>query len=60
MVGNWFCCAGFKTEGHAFHYLYLTKHLVKKKVARAVDIEMRNVTPPVNNVPGVLVIPALL
>ena len=44
---------------HAFHYFYLTKHLVKKKVARAVDIEMRNVTPQVNNVPGVLQIPAL-
>ena len=44
---------------HAFHYFYLTKHLVKKKVVRAVEIEMRNVTPPVDNVPGVLQIPAL-
>ena len=44
---------------HAFHYFYLTKHLVKKKVVKAVDIAMQNVAAPVNNVPGVLVIPAL-
>ena len=44
---------------HATHYFCLTKHLVKKKVVRAVEIEMKNVTPPVNNVPGTLQIPAL-
>ena len=44
---------------HAFHYFYLTKHLVKKKVVKAVDIAMLNVTPPANNVPGVLQEPAL-
>ena len=44
---------------HAVHYFCLTKHLVKKKVVRAVEIEMKNVTPPVDNVPGVLQIPAL-
>ena len=44
---------------HATHYFCLTKHLVKKKVVRAVKIKMKNVTPPVNNVPGTLQIPAL-
>ena len=44
---------------HATHYFCLTKHLVKKKVVRAVKIKMKNVTPPVNNVPGILKIPAL-
>ena len=44
---------------HATHYFCLTKHLVKKKIVRAVEIEMKNVTPPVNNVPGTLQIPAL-
>ena len=28
---------------HAFHYFYLTNHLVKKKVAKAVDNAMLNV-----------------
>ena len=44
---------------HALHYFYLTKHLVKKKVTKAVDIAMINVKPPFNNVPGALQIPAL-
>ena len=44
---------------HAFHYFYLTKHLVKNKVVKAVDNATQNVAAPVNNVPGVLVIPAL-
>ena len=44
---------------HATHYFCLTKHLVKKKVVRAVKIKMKNVTPPVNNVPGTLQITAL-
>ena len=44
---------------HATHYFCLTNHLVKKKVVRAVEIEMKNVTPLVNNVPGTLQIPAL-
>ena len=39
---------------HAFHYFYLNKHLVKKIVAKAVDISMLNVTSSVANVPGVL------
>ena len=44
---------------HAFHYFYLTKHLVEKKIVKSVGIAMQNVAAPVNNVPGVLVIPAL-
>ena len=45
---------------HAVHYFCLTKKLVKKKLTRAVNIEMKNVTPPVViPIPGVLQIPAL-
>ena len=44
---------------HGLHYFLLTKKLVKKKVVKAVDIAMQNVAPPINNVPGALVIPAL-
>ena len=44
---------------HAVHYFCLTKKLVKKKLTRAVEIEMKNVNPPVIPVPGVLNIPAL-
>ena len=28
---------------HAIHYIYLTKHIVKKKVAKAFDNEMLNI-----------------
>ena len=35
---------------NAFHYMYFTKHILKKKVAKAVDIAMLNVTPPVVNI----------
>ena len=38
---------------------YQTKDLVKKKVAKAVDIVRLNVTPQLNNDSGVLQIPAL-
>ena len=45
---------------HAVHYFCLTKKLVKKKLTKAVEIEMKNVNPPVViPVPGVLKIPAL-
>ena len=46
---------------HALHYFCLTKKLVRKKLARAreLDVEMMDVTLPVIPVPGVFQIPAL-
>ena len=44
---------------HAVHYFCLTKQLVKKKIVRAVEIEMKNVNVTPQVVPGTLQIPAL-
>ena len=37
---------------HATHYFCLTKHLVKKKAVRVVEIEMKNGTPPLTMFQG--------
>ena len=44
---------------HAVHYFCFTKHLVKRKIVRAVELEMKNVNVTPQVVPGTLQIPAL-